>query len=129
MVLLSRDRIEEALGEAVKNGQITAKGARSIAGDLLERGRKQTNDVLKDLEQLLGRGRDEIDSRTSGARKAAGGAPPGARKQAADARGRATRAASPALAQVDRARRSAGVGPTFPITGLRRPQRGQIQAG
>ena len=127
MVLLSRDRIEEALGEAVKNGQITAKGARSIAGDLLERGRKQTNDVLRDLEQLLGRGRDEIDSRTSGARKAAGGATKGARKQAADARSRATRAASPALAQVDRARRSAGVGPSFPITGYDDLNASQIQ--
>jgi polyhydroxyalkanoate synthesis regulator phasin len=127
MVLLSRDRIEEALGEAVKNGQITAKGARSIAGDLLERGRKQTNDVLQDLEQLLGRGRGEIDTRTSSARKAAGGAAKGARKQAASARGRATRAASPALAQVDRARRSAGVGPSFPILGYDELNATQIQ--
>jgi len=127
MVLLSRDRIEETLGEAVKNGQITAKGARSIASDLLERGRKQTNDVLKDLEQLFGRCRDEIDTRTTGVRKAAGGAAKGARKQATGARGRATRAASPALAQVDRARRAAGVGANFPITGYDDLNASQIQ--
>jgi len=97
IVMLSRDRIEEALDEAVKNGQITAKGARTLAADLVKRGRKQTDDVLGDLEQLLGRGRDEIGGRTSRARK------------------RAAKAASPALAKVDKARRAAGVGPNFPI--------------
>ena len=47
IVMLSRDRIEEALDEAVKNGQITAKGARTLAADLVKRGRKQTDDVLE----------------------------------------------------------------------------------
>jgi len=115
IVMLSRDRIEEALDEAVKNGQITAKGARTIAADLVKRGRKQTDDVLGDLEQLLGRGRDEIEGRTAGARKRAGSAAKDARKRASGARGRAARAASPALATVDKARRAAGVGPNFPI--------------
>ena len=85
IVMLSRDRIEEALDEAVKNGQITAKGARTIAADLVKRGRKQTDDVLGDLEQLLGRGRDEIEGRTAGARKRAGSAASDARKRAAAA--------------------------------------------
>ena len=103
MVMLTRERIEEALEEAVERGRMTSADAQGLATGLLERGRKQTNDVLKDLEQLLGRGRDEIEGRTSGVRRRAGGAVGGARKQASGARSRAVRAASPALAQADRA--------------------------
>lgn len=116
MVLLSRQRIEEALEEAVERGRMTSADAQGLVTSLLRRGQKQTNDVLKDLEQLLGRGRNEIEGRTTGVRKRAGGAVGGARKQASGARSRAVRAASPALAQADRARRTAGVGPNFPIT-------------
>ena len=57
-------------------------------------------------------------------RKAAGGAVGAARGQASGARSRAVRAASGPLAQADRARRAAGVGPNFPITALRRPDGG-----
>ncbi len=116
MVLLSRDRIEEAFEDAVERGRMTSADAQGLVTSLLQRGQKQTNDVLKDLEQLLGRGRDEIEGRTSGVRRRAGGAVGGARKQASGARSRAVKAASPALAQADRARRAAGVGPNFPIT-------------
>jgi polyhydroxyalkanoate synthesis regulator phasin len=98
MVLISRDRIEEVLGEAVEQGRVTARDARSITSGLVKRGQRQTSDVLKDLEGLLERGRSEVESRTSGAR------------------GKAVRRASPALAQADRVRRAAGVGANFPIT-------------
>jgi polyhydroxyalkanoate synthesis regulator phasin len=109
MVLISRDRIEEVLGEAVDQGRVTARDAQRITSGLVKRGQRQTTDVLKDLESLLDRGRGEIESRTSGAR------------------GRAVRGASPALAQVDRVRRSAGVGPNFPITGYDNLTAAQIQ--
>jgi hypothetical protein len=115
MVLLTRERIEEVLGEAVERGRMTSADAQGVASGLLDRGRKQTNEVLKDLESLLGKGRKEIGGRTSGARKAAGGAVGAARGQATGARSRAVRAASGPLAQADRARRAAGVGPNFPI--------------
>jgi polyhydroxyalkanoate synthesis regulator phasin len=117
MVMISRERIEEVLGEAVDQGRVTARDAQRITSGLVKRGERQTRDVLKDLEQLLERGRGEIEGRTAGARKAATGAAGRARKEAAGARGRAVRRASPALAQVDRVRRGAGVGPNFPITG------------
>ena len=128
MVLISRERIEEVLGEAVDQGRVTARDAQRITSGLVRRGQKQTTDVLKDLEQLLGRGRDEIGGRTAGARKAAGGAAGRARKQTTGARGRAVRSASPALAQVDRVRRGAGVGPNFPITGYDDLNATQIQS-
>jgi hypothetical protein len=128
MVLISRDRIEEVLGEAVDQGRVTARDAQRITSGLVKRGQRQTTDVLKDLEQLLDRGRDEIGGRTKGARKAAGGAAGRARKQAKGARGRAVRTGSPALAQVDRVRRAAGVGPNFPITAYEDLNATQIQS-
>jgi polyhydroxyalkanoate synthesis regulator phasin len=115
IVMISRDRIEEVLGEAVDRGHVTARDAQRITSGLVKRGQGQTRDVLKDLENLLERGRGEVSGRTAGARKAATGAAGRARKEAAGARGRAARTASPALAQVDRVRRGAGVGPNFPI--------------
>jgi hypothetical protein len=102
MVLLSRERIEEALRGS---GKLSPNDARGLASDLVKRGRKETNDVLKDLENLVGKGRRDIEKRAGGVRK-----------QAGSARGRAARAASPALAQADRVRRSAKVGPNFPIS-------------
>jgi polyhydroxyalkanoate synthesis regulator phasin len=99
MVLLTRERIEEVLAEAVERGAVSTKEAQGIGSNLLKRGRKETNDVLKDLEGLLAKGTKDV------------------RKQASGARKRAVRAASPALATADRARRAAGVGPSFPITG------------
>jgi polyhydroxyalkanoate synthesis regulator phasin len=128
MVLISRDRIEEVLGEAVDQGRVTARDAQRITSGLVKRGQRQTSDVLKDLEQLIGRGRDEIGGRTAGARKAAGGVAGRARKEAAGARGRAVRTGSPALAQADRVRRAAGVGPNFPITGYEELNAPQIQS-
>ena len=98
MVLISRERIEEVLGEAVDQGRVTVRDAQRITSGLVKRGQRQTTDVLKDLENLLDRGRSGVEERASGAR------------------GRAVRRASPALAQVDRVRRTAGVGPNFPIT-------------
>jgi polyhydroxyalkanoate synthesis regulator phasin len=99
MVLISRERIEEVLGEAVDQGRVTVRDAQRITSGLVKRGQRQTSDVLKDLENLLDRGRSGVEGRAS------------------TARGRAVRRASPALAQVDRVRRTAGVGPNFPVTG------------
>jgi polyhydroxyalkanoate synthesis regulator phasin len=107
MVMLTRERIEEVLGEAVERGAITTKDAQGIGSNLLKRGRKETNDVLKDLEGLL----------SSGVARPAQEAAKGVRKQASGVRRRAVRAADPALATADRARRAAGVGPNFPILG------------
>jgi len=127
MVLLTRQRIEEVLGEAVERGAITTKDAQGLGSNLLKRGRTETNAVLRDLEQLLDRGRGEIEGATKGVRKRAGTAAEDAKKQASGARGRAVRAASPALATADKARRAAGVGPNFPITSYNELNATQIQ--
>jgi len=116
MMLITRERVEQALNEAVERGQVTVDGAQGIASTIIERGRKQTNDVLQDLERLLDRGRGGIDDRAGAARK-----------QVSGARSKATRAASPALAQTDRLRRAAGVGPSFPITAFDDLTAAQVQ--
>jgi hypothetical protein len=118
--MLTRERIEEALNEAVERGRLTADDAQSVVTDLVNRGRQQTESVLGDLEQLLGRGRDEIETRAGKARKGVTGAVGRATKAA---RG----AADPALAQADRARRTAGVGPSFPILGYDDLTAAQVQ--
>jgi hypothetical protein len=112
LVMLTRERIEEVLDEAVSRGRMTADDAQKLAQDLFNRGRKQTNDVLADLEQLLGR-----SGGVSGARKRGTDAAGRARRQVTEATAKARSVADPVLAQADRARRAAGVGPAFPITG------------
>jgi polyhydroxyalkanoate synthesis regulator phasin len=116
IVMLSRERIEEAFDDAVKRGRVTADDAQDLVQGLLERGRKQTNDVLSDLEQLLGRGSGAVE----GARKQA-------RTAAKRSRSRVRDVVDPALAQADRARRIAGVGPNFPILGYDDLTAAQVQ--
>ena len=103
LVMLTRDRIEETVEEAVTRGSMTRDAAQDLITGLVERGRRQTSDVLSDLEQLLGRGRG------------------------ADVAARARRAGDQVLAQADRARRVAGVGPSFPILGYDDLTAAQVQ--
>lgn len=131
-VILSRDRIEEVMNDAVNRGRMTADDAQSLVQSLVRRGARETTDVLSDLEQLLGFGRDSMESSADTARKRGEGAADRARRQVEDAtsrvRSRASKTADPAVAQVDRARRAAGVGPTFPILGYDDLTAAQVQA-
>jgi polyhydroxyalkanoate synthesis regulator phasin len=87
---LTSDRLQEAVDDAVRRGRMTRKDAEELFGTLVTAGRAQTEAILADVEQLLGRG--------SGVRATA------------DATGEAV------LRTVDRARRRVGVG-SFPILG------------
>jgi polyhydroxyalkanoate synthesis regulator phasin len=100
LVMLTRERIEEALDDAVKRGRMTRTDATELATSLYSRGRQQTEDLLKDLEQLMGRGSVS----------------------------KALKAADPLLAKADQARRTTGVGPTFPITGYDSLTAAQVKA-
>jgi hypothetical protein len=117
LIMLTRDRIEEVVGDAVDRGRVTAEDAQTIVQGLLKRGREQTDSVLGDLENLLGRGRGS----GSGAGAAVGRVTSAARK-------RALEAADPVIAQADRARRVAGVGPAFPILGYDDLTAAQVQS-
>jgi polyhydroxyalkanoate synthesis regulator phasin len=117
MVMLSRQRIEDALDEVVKRGRMTRDDATQLGQALFTLGRQQTDDVMKDLEQLLGRGRSRFEQRTDDVRSRSVEAARGARRSVGRAADAARTAADPLLLQADRARRVAGVGPSFPITG------------
>jgi polyhydroxyalkanoate synthesis regulator phasin len=115
--MLTRDRIEEVVNEAVDRGRMTADDAQTIVQSLVQRGREQTDSVLGDLEGLLERGREEVTTAPSRARKSVSGATKRARE-----------AADPGLALADRARRAARVGPSFPILGYDDLTAAQVQS-
>src|SRR4051794_37151611 len=85
MVMLSRQRIEEALDEVVKRGRMTRDDASQLAQVLFTVGRQQTDDVLKDLEQLLGRGRSRLEERSDTVRGRSVDAARGARRSVGQA--------------------------------------------
>jgi polyhydroxyalkanoate synthesis regulator phasin len=104
-VVITRDRLQEVMDDAVSRGRMTRVDANAVVQDVFKRGRKQTDELRKqaealraDIEQLLGRAGGQLE------------------KRAADARKRAMRAGASdrALREVDRARRVAGLG-RFPI--------------
>jgi polyhydroxyalkanoate synthesis regulator phasin len=97
LVVLSRERIQETLEEAAERGRVTRSDANELAAQLMQRGRQQTEELLGDIDRLLGRGREQLDSATLKAR----------RSKSVD---RLVRGA-------DRARRTVGVGRSFPIGG------------
>jgi polyhydroxyalkanoate synthesis regulator phasin len=79
-VTLTTDRLQDAVDDAVRRGRMTRKDAEELLATLLSAGRSQTEQLLADLETVLGGG--------STVRRVA-----------------------------DRARRTVGVGTSFPIAG------------
>jgi hypothetical protein len=92
VVVVTVERLQEVLDEAVARGRMTRDDAGTLLADLLQRGAKQTDDLRENIEGLLG------------------GAKGATRKGMAGSADRVLR-------EVDRARRVAGVGPAFPILG------------
>lgn len=103
LVLLTRERIQATLDDAVERGRMTSADASDLAGALFERGRRQTEDLLADVEQLLGRSRDQLDDTTGDVKR--------------KTRGKVAGPADRVLREVDRARRVAGITSGFPVSG------------
>lgn len=57
LVMLTGERIQEVLDDAVNRGRMTRDDANDIVQGLLRRGRAETEDVLADLDRLLSRAR------------------------------------------------------------------------
>lgn len=53
VVMLTRERIDDALQDAVSRGRVTADDAQELVASLVERGRRQTQEVLGELERVL----------------------------------------------------------------------------
>jgi hypothetical protein len=107
LVILSREGLLEAVDEAAERGRVTRSDANELARVLMLRGRQQTDELLADIERLLGRGRQQLDTAALRARRS-------------DSADRLMRGA-------DRARRRVGVGPSFPIIGYDELKVGQVQ--
>lgn len=95
LVMLSSERIQEVMDDAVARGRVTRDDAEELVQEMVRRGRQQSADLLAELEQLMGRGRDQLETVATAARRS----PPADR----------------VLREVDRARRVAGIGHAFPI--------------
>src|SRR5919201_7000165 len=53
VMLITRDRLQEALDDAVQRGRMTRDDAGDLLAELIRRGRRQTEDILAELEGLL----------------------------------------------------------------------------
>jgi polyhydroxyalkanoate synthesis regulator phasin len=106
LVILSRERIQETLDEAAERGRVTRSDANELASLLMQRGRQQTEELLADIERLLGRGRQQLDTAL---------------------RARRSESMDRLMRGADRARRRVGVGPSFPITGYDELTAPQVQ--
>jgi polyhydroxyalkanoate synthesis regulator phasin len=97
LIVLTRERIQETLDEAAQRGRVTHTDANELVSELVRRGRQQTDEIVKDVESLIERGRDQLESATRRARR--------------------TEPVDRLVRGADRARRTVGVGPSFPIRG------------
>ncbi len=104
-IVLTSDRLQETVDEAVRRGRMTAQDAEELVQNLVAVGRRQTQDTLAELEGLVGRSalqtRRQARARAKGVGTAARRAPGSDR----------------ALRTVDRVRRAARLGHAFPIIG------------
>lgn len=107
LVVLSREGIAETVGAAADRGRLTHSDADLLAGQLVQLGRQQTEELLSDLERTLARGRRQLDEATRRARRVT---------------------PDRIMRGADRARRTIGVGPSFPILGYEDLNVTQIQS-
>src|SRR5690242_10096485 len=103
-VTISRERLQEVVDDAVRHGRMTRGDAEEMVGRLVTRGREQAEDLIAQLDGLLGQVREVPDR----AKREVSG-------RAKKARKRAVAAADQPLARADRVKRAARV-PGFPIT-------------
>jgi hypothetical protein len=96
-VMLSSDRLRETLDDAVRRGRITRDDAEDLVDKLMALGRAQTDDALARLETIAGA--------------------PGRAGDRARSAVRRTPGTDRVLREVDRVRRTAGLGSAFPISG------------
>jgi hypothetical protein len=53
VVVLTRDRVQEAVDDAVERGRMTRNDATALVAALFERGRSQTDDLITQLEAVV----------------------------------------------------------------------------
>jgi polyhydroxyalkanoate synthesis regulator phasin len=61
VVMLTRERIQETLEDAVQRGRVTRSDANDLALELLRRGRQQTEELVVEIERVLGSSRERLE--------------------------------------------------------------------
>jgi polyhydroxyalkanoate synthesis regulator phasin len=92
-VMLTAARVQEAMDDAVRRGKLTRRDAEELARTLVDTGRRQSFDLLTEVEQLVEKSKGDLSSASNLVREST----------------------DRVLQQVDRVRRTAGVGQSFPI--------------
>lgn len=64
-VMLTAQRVQEAMDDAVRRGKMTRHDAEEVARSLVDVGRRQSLDLIAEIEQLLDRGRSDLGSASS----------------------------------------------------------------
>ena len=114
-VVITGERLQETIDETVRRGRMTRQDAEELAGNLVEIGRRQTQDALAEVEGLIGRSATQTRRMTRSRAKSVGAV---ARRAPGTDR---------ALRTVDRVRRAAGLGQSFPITGYEELTTAQVK--
>jgi len=104
-VVITGERLQETVDETVRRGRMTRQDAEELVGNLVEIGRRQAQDALAEAESVLGRSATQTRRATRSRVKSVGAA---ARRAPGTDR---------ALRTVDRVRRAAGLGQSFPVAG------------
>jgi polyhydroxyalkanoate synthesis regulator phasin len=71
-VVISRDRLQEVLDDAVERGRMTRDDAGDLLTELLSRGRRQTEDLLGELEHVVALPTERVLREVDRARRASG---------------------------------------------------------
>ena len=114
-LVITADRLQETVDEAVKRGRMTAADAEELVANLVQIGRLQTQDAIAELESAVGRSASQTRRL---ARARVGRVASAARHAPGTDR---------ALRAVDRARRAAGLGSAFPISGYEELTAAQVK--
>ncbi len=114
-VVITSERLQETVDEAVKRGRMTAQDAEELVQNLVAIGRRQTQDALAELERLVER--SAIQTRRQARARVKGIGTVARRAPGTDR----------ALRTVDRVRRVAGLGHAFPIIGYEELTTAQVK--
>jgi polyhydroxyalkanoate synthesis regulator phasin len=71
-VVITRDRLQEVLDDAVGRGRMTRDDAGDLLAELLRRGRRQTDDLLHDIEGAIAAPAERVIREVDRARRATG---------------------------------------------------------
>jgi len=71
-VLITRDRLQEVVDDAVQRGRMTRSDASELMAEIFSRGRRTSEDLMAEVDQRLGGPADRVRREVDRARRATG---------------------------------------------------------